>query len=574
MKSLVLVVATRKAPVSASVMKEAARKKVMTSTSVLTVRPEARVLEQEARGNTRPCVDLCCVCAALPPVWWRPSCGDPSCPVPVQPQEGWKLSAQVEQRGVFSQQELGLYGRKWKVDVGHGVYREFRAFDDGTELREELQQRLLRDGMCVLNLHRAVSLIIQHGEFLVVVDCGERNASGDSVKAASIRKYRLNTFHRDSVKAASIRKYRLNKFHRDSVKAASIRKYRLNTFHRDSVKAASIRKYRLNTFHRDSVKAASIRKYRLNKFHRDSVKAASIRKYRLNKFHRDSVKASSIRKRIVKKEQTGQFEFVVHQFLEKVKDGPEFVCCVCHRLLFRHQVLNCKWEDYRKTETVASIASKCITEDYLHQCTKDCDVPCQWLDTARGKLWICYSCHYKINRGEMPPECWLNNLTVDPVAPELACLNSLEQHLIALHIPFMKMVALPKGGQNGVHGPVTCVPANIVQTSNLLPRSNMEGSLLAVKLKRKLTYKGHYEYQFVDPLRIKQALQYLKATNSLYKDIVFNEAWLNEFCREEEVKVPGASETVDGADAAAEDELLHDRQQAAWHVPGHMSHAC
>lgn len=43
------------------------------------------------------------------------------------------------------------------------------------------------------------------------------------------------------------------------------------------------------------------------------------------------------------------------------------------------------------------------------------------------------------------------HLGVDPIQLELACLNSLEQHLIALHIPFMKMLALLKTGQNGEH---------------------------------------------------------------------------------------------------------------------------
>ncbi|XP_049447556.1 LOW QUALITY PROTEIN: uncharacterized protein LOC125898006 [Epinephelus fuscoguttatus] len=318
-----------------------------------------------------------------------------------------------------------------------------------------------------------------------------------------------------------------------------------------------------------------ISKYRLNKLHRDDLKAASIRKYRENPDHKRRVAADVKLKWLIKKEKTGQFEFVMQQILDKVKEGPEFVCSVCFRLLFRHQVLHCKQEDYSKRETVASIAANCITEDYLHKCNGDCDLPYQLLDTARGKLWICYSCHYKINRGEMPPECWSNNLTVHPVAPELACLNSLEQHLITLHIPFMKMLALPKGGQNGVHGPVTCVPANIVETSNLLPHSNMEGSLLAVKLKRKLTYKGHYEYQFVDTLRVKQALHYLKQTNSYYGDTEVNEAWINDVCREQEAEVPGDDNPADSAKtdaSAAEDELLHDRQQHGMFQD--TSHAC
>lgn len=150
-----------------------------------------------------------------------------------------------------------------------------------------------------------------------------------------------------------------------------------------------------------------------------------------------------------------------------------------------------------------------------------------------------------------------------PIPRVLACLGSLEQHLIALHIPFMKMLPLPKGGQNGVHGPVTCVPANIVQTNNLLPRSTMEGSLLPVKLKRKLTYKGHYEYQYVDTMHIRQALQYLKETNVHYKDVEFNEEWLNKFCREADSDAieKARDSNVDSVETSpdnVDDELLHE----------------
>lgn len=55
-------------------------------------------------------------------------------------------------------------------------------------------------------------------------------------------------------------------------------------------------------------------------------------------------------------------------------------------------------------------------------------------------MWICYTCHFKLNKGLLLPECSVNRLRVDPILPELACLNSLDQHLIKLHIPFMKNV--------------------------------------------------------------------------------------------------------------------------------------
>ena len=43
---------------------------------------------------------------------------------------------------------------------------------------------------------------------------------------------------------------------------------------------------------------------------------------------------------------------------------------------------------------------------------------------------------------------------------ELSCLNALEQRLISLRVPFMKMVALPSGKQRCIHGPAVNVPSN------------------------------------------------------------------------------------------------------------------
>ncbi|XP_034537730.1 uncharacterized protein LOC117811513 isoform X3 [Notolabrus celidotus] len=399
----------------------------------------------------------------------------------------------------------------------------------------------------------------------------------EKVKRSSVErsklKYQENLVHREKVKRSSVErsklKYQENLVHREKVKRSNLErikfKYQSNVTVQEKVKRSSKLKYRENVLHRERVKRISKHKYRLDKLHRQRVKAMSIRKYHGNAEHRESVAAGNRVRRQNQKEKAKQFDFVMGQFLKKVEDGPDFVCCVCHRLLFKHQVLSCRKEDYNKQRGVALIADKCLSEDYLHKCSPDCEVTCKLLDSPRGQMWICYTCHVKINKGEVPPESAVNNLGLNPIPPELACLNSLEQHLIALHIPFMKMLALPKGGQNGVHGPVTCVPANIVQTDNLLPRSNMEGSLLRVKLKRKLTYKGHYEYQFVDTMKVRKALVYLKRTNVLYEDVEFNEQWLNEFCREEEevlaeVSVPNV-ESSDAATDEAEDEQLHDRQQ-------------
>nr|XP_054593339.1 uncharacterized protein LOC129160189 [Nothobranchius furzeri] len=94
--------------------------------------------------------------------------------------------------------------------------------------------------------------------------------------------------------------------------------------------------------------------------------------------------------------------------------------------------------------------------------------------------------------------------------------------------------SLPKGGQNGVHGPVTCVPSNTETVSNILPRLDDQNLMIKVKLKRKLTYKGHYDYQYVNALKVHNAIAYLKSHNTFYKDVQFNSAWTNPLEKDSE----------------------------------------
>uniref|UniRef100_A0A672F4L9 ATP-dependent DNA helicase n=2 Tax=Salarias fasciatus TaxID=181472 RepID=A0A672F4L9_SALFA len=376
--------------------------------------------------------------------------------------------------------------------------------------------------------------------------------------------YHMNVALKVRQISRSVKKYHTNILHRDRVKTMNRHRYRDVIQHRERIKKDSVNKYRTNLQHRQKVKENSVIKYRTDPQHRQKTKSISKKKYSGSLEHRQQVIARVELSRKQVKDKSQDFGFVMEQFVEKVKDGPDFVCCVCHRLLFRHQVLSCQREVYSSRSESARVAERCISEDYLHCCSEECAEPCQ-LVPSRGHLWICFTCHSKVSKGVTPAECWINDLQLDPIPPELGCLHSLEQHLIALHIPFMKMLALPKGGQNGVHGPVTCVPANIVQTTNVLPRSSMEGSLLQVKLKRKLTYKGHYEYQFVDTLRVRQALDYLTRTNVYYKDIKFNENWVNEFSRQED-------EEQEEAESGSEDEAVKEKVDVQVVVEGEAAH--
>uniref|UniRef100_A0A9J8ADG0 ATP-dependent DNA helicase n=1 Tax=Cyprinus carpio carpio TaxID=630221 RepID=A0A9J8ADG0_CYPCA len=382
----------------------------------------------------------------------------------------------------------------------------------------------------------------------------------ESLKQASKIKYAENQQHKCKVNEYNRVKYKNNEKYRSKMNEYNRVKYSENEQYKMRVKKYSRIKYQNNVQFKNRVKTFSKVKYHGNEKHRNTVKQRSNLKYHNSTLHKENVKRMNKMRREQLKKNQQVCDFVKKQFVDKVSSGPEFVCCVCHRLLFKQQVLCCRTENYNTNSAVSLMAKKCITKHFLHKCGDNCVIPCELTDSCKGKLWICFTCHSKVKKGEMPAESAVNNLELKPIPEELRCLNNLEQHLIALHIPFMKMLALPKGGQNGVHGPISCVAANIKHTTNVLPRTENEGSLICVKLKRKLTYKGHYKYQYVDTTNIKQALSCLKKINKYYTEIVFNDDWLNEFTRQDDdddtnIMVETELENING------DEELHDRQQ-------------
>ena len=79
-------------------------------------------------------------------------------------------------------------------------------------------------------------------------------------------------------------------------------------------------------------------------------------------------------------------------------------------------------------------------------------------------LYICKTCHSTLSRGSMPSLSKANGLDFTPeheIPKELSELNELETRLISLHIPFMKLVALPAGKQRKIVGPAVNVPSKL-----------------------------------------------------------------------------------------------------------------
>jgi len=345
---------------------------------------------------------------------------------------------------------------------------------------------------------------------------------GDAQNAAKKAKYRANEKYRQNKKGDSTGKYAVDPKHKETVKAGSIRKYATDPTHKETVKAGSIRKYANDPTHKEAVKAASSQQYPTSAKHRETVKAGSIRKYADDPKHREKVKRTASAKRQTRKQSSQNIDVAINEFREACKQGPEYVCCSCKRLLFHDQVLKYK-ESYIPTEELAL----CISRDYLHECTDTCGVPCLVKSGPQGKLWLCYTCKSHFKKEEMPPQNFRNGLQPEPVPEPLAKLNTLEQQLISLNLPFMKIVPRSAGGQPGVKGPCILVPANVEKTRTSLPRPMSQSQIVGVKLKRKLEYKGHVAFKMVNVFDVNAALGCLKEINPLYAKVQVDANWQN-----------------------------------------------
>ena len=70
-------------------------------------------------------------------------------------------------------------------------------------------------------------------------------------------------------------------------------------------------------------------------------------------------------------------------------------------------------------------------------------------------------------------------------------LSKLESALIAQRVPFMQVLALPRGRQRAIHGAVVNVLSNVSLTVTALPLTPGQAGLIPLKLKRRLCYKGY-----------------------------------------------------------------------------------
>ena len=97
-------------------------------------------------------------------------------------------------------------------------------------------------------------------------------------------------------------------------------------------------------------------------------------------------------------------------------------------------------------------------------------------------------------------------------------LTSLEERLVAPRICFMQLRELPRGRQLKICGAVVNIPANVNSTVSSLPRASDDSYTVAVRLKRRLAYKHHYQFEVVRPKKVLDAARYLVSSSELFKN--------------------------------------------------------
>ena len=201
---------------------------------------------------------------------------------------------------------------------------------------------------------------------------------------------------------------------------------------------------------------------------------------------------------------------LINLFHKNIKCGPEYICTCCDQLWYKSSAVKCNANTY-----------KACSQDLVESCVTG-------IKSVENTEWICRTCDSNLRKGKLPSLSKANKMGF-PKKPDLLDLTPLEERLISPRIPFMQIRELPRGGQLSIHGNIVNVPSDVNSTVHCLPRPINESQTIPIKLKRRLSYKHHYQFQNVRPKKVLDAAQYLVNTSDLFKreGIEVQNAWLD-----------------------------------------------
>ena len=100
--------------------------------------------------------------------------------------------------------------------------------------------------------------------------------------------------------------------------------------------------------------------------------------------------------------------------------------------------------------------------------------PIKFLKSVNNLNFICKTCNNYLLREKVTPESALNGFNYEDIPPEVKKLNSLEEHLIVLNVPFIRVMERSSGGQLACKGGIANVPSRV--SDNRCNSSSLESN--------------------------------------------------------------------------------------------------
>ena len=163
--------------------------------------------------------------------------------------------------------------------------------------------------------------------------------------------------------------------------------------------------------------------------------------------------------------------------------------------------------------------------------------------TKNDTTYIYNTCHSYFKKSHIPAQAICNKLQILEVPAEIKNLNKLESILIARKKFFKKLQLCQRVSFQNVKV-LFVMFQSIHQILRMFFHTVQRCSgLIMVKLKRKLSFRGHFCFSPFSPESVYLAPCYLKVKNPYYKDITIDMGTLPSDLTE--IDCPGPSDTLE-----------------------------
>ena len=218
----------------------------------------------------------------------------------------------------------------------------------------------------------------------------------------------------------------------------------------------------------------------------------------------------------------------------------EFICFSCEQVFYRDQV--------------EKVSDKFALKVSSHQLFGSLTM----LPSVESKVFVCKTCKGYLQKLSVPPKCTLNGFKYEEISTDIKDLTLLEQHLVALRVPFITILEQPNGGQLSCRGVIVNVPNTVTETIRVIPRNWRDTELLCVDLKRRCLDKHSYISSYIRPSAVHRAAELLiSAELYVQRGIIYDYVWsLDNVSKEYEFLIDQEDQTVSNTDDNDENEQL------------------